>query len=168
MIRVTAGTQVGLFNRTYDVSGVRDPDQLQADLVTQCAGTFNRPVRPQVAVERVEGKAVITVFIPELAPTEKPLFLTSLGLPRGAFRRVGPTDQEGTDDDLIALFQGHNVEPYDGSVLRDADVGDFDPEAIRVYRLHLRAMVDGGQLTYTIPAMPNHPDQKYAVPGQPE
>lgn len=35
-------------------------------------------------------------------------------------------------------------------------------------KLHLGAMVDGGQLTYTIPAMPNHPDQKYAVPGLPE
>jgi ATP-dependent DNA helicase RecG len=95
---------------------------------------LNHPIRPQITVERLEGQAVLVVFVPELAPTEKPLFLKSLGLPRGAFRRVGPTDQEGTDDDLIALYQGHQVDTYDGAVLKDADASDLDPEAIRLYR----------------------------------
>jgi ATP-dependent DNA helicase RecG len=134
LLGVTPSTQMGLFSRQYDVTGVLTPDKLQADLATQCATTLNRPLRPQITVETLEGKSVLVVFVPELAPAEKPVFLKSLGLPRGAFRRVGSTDQEGTDDDLIALYQGHQTESYDGSVLRDADLADIDPEAVRVYR----------------------------------
>jgi ATP-dependent DNA helicase RecG len=145
-----ASTQLGLFTRAYDVMGVADPDQLQADLASQCASAFNRPVRPQISVETVEGKTVLVVFVPELAATEKPLFLKALGLPRGAYRRVGPTDQEGTDDDLIALYQGHQVDTYDGSVLRDADLTDIDAEALRVYReLRREANPMAEELTWT-------------------
>lgn len=134
LLGVAASHQLGLFGRDYEVCGVPDPDRLQSDLATQCATAFNRPIRPVVTVERLEDKPVLVVFVAELAPTEKPLFLKALGLPRGAFRRIGPTDQEGTDDDLIALFQGHQVDTYDGSTVRDATLRDIDPEAIRLYR----------------------------------
>ena len=95
---------------------------------------------------------MLAVFIPELAPTEKPLFLKSLGLPRGAFRRVGSTDQEGTDDDLIALYQGHQGDSYDGSVIRDGDLRDIDADAVRAYR-ELRAVANpvAEELTWTDP-----------------
>ncbi|MCB9740073.1 MAG: putative DNA binding domain-containing protein [Deltaproteobacteria bacterium] len=134
LLGVVPSTQLGLFGRTYEVEGVREPDKLQSDLASQCASAFNRPVRPQIAVEEVEGKPVLVVFVAESAPTEKPLYLTKLGLPRGAFRRVGPTDQEGTEDDLVALYQGHQQDTYDAAVLADADLDDLDSEAIRVYR----------------------------------
>ncbi len=31
-------------------------------------------------------------------------------------------------------------------------------------RLHLQPMLNAGELLYTIPQMPNHPDQKYTLP----
>ncbi len=138
LLGVAASSQGQLFGRSYDVPGVLEPDKLQSDLASQCATSFNRPIRPVVTVDRLNDRTVIAVYVPELAPTEKPLFLRNLGLPRGAFRRVGPTDQEGTEDDLIVLYQGHQVDTYDASVVNDADLSDIDPEAIRAYR-ELRA-----------------------------
>ncbi len=138
VLGVVPSAEPTLFSRGYDVVGVPGPDQAQSDLASQCASSFNRPVRPQVAVEQIDGKAVLVVFVPELSPSEKPLYLKALGLPRGAFRRIGSTDQEGTEDDLIALYQGHQVDTYDGAVQRDADLSDIDPEAVRLYR-ELRA-----------------------------
>jgi hypothetical protein len=35
-------------------------------------------------------------------------------------------------------------------------------------RDHLKPMVDAGTLRYTIPAMPNHPNQAYAAPSEEE
>jgi len=52
---------------------------------------FNRPLRPRVAVETLQGKTVLVVEVQEATPTDKPLFLTRLGLPRGAFRGIGST-----------------------------------------------------------------------------
>ena len=139
LLGVTPSTQLHLFGRHYLVTGIVEPDKLQADLASQCATTFNRPVRPQISVEAVEGMTVLVVFVPEMAPTDKPVFLKSLGLPRGAFRRIGSSDHEGTDDDLIALYQGHQVDSHDGAILRDAVLADLDPDAIRVYRELRRA-----------------------------
>ncbi len=139
-----------LFGYTYEVCGVADPDKIQSELVTQCAATLNRPIRPQVSVERLNGKTVVIAYIPESSPTDKPVYITSLGLPRGAFRRVGPTDQEGTDDDLIALYSGHQIDTYDASVISDADMSDIDLNAINDYRqMRNRANPDAEELNWS-------------------
>jgi ATP-dependent DNA helicase RecG len=154
LLGVTSKEPSGLAPRGYDVVGVSDPDKLQADLATQCAGALNRAVRPHMVVESLEGKTVIVVWVLEAAAAEKPIYLTALGLPRGAFRRVGSTDQHGTEDDLIALYQGHDVETYDGTVVRDGDLSDLDPEAIRVYReLRKEANPVAEELTWADPEM---------------
>lgn len=129
-----------LFNHTYRVVGVAQPDKLQADLASQCASVFNRPLRPRVSVEALQGRTVLVVEVPEAAPTDKPLYLTKLGLPRGAFRRIGSTDQACSEDDLIALYAGHQRDTYDGAVLADADMDDIDPAALDDYRQQRRAI----------------------------
>lgn len=140
------------FGNAYLVEGIDNPDKLQSDLVSQCASVFNRPVRPRVSVEPLQGKTVVAVYIPEAPATDKPVFMTRLGLPRGAFRRVGPTDQEGTEDDLIALYAGHQADTYDGAVLADADLSDIDPQAIDEYR-QLRRQInpDAEELAWSSP-----------------
>lgn len=123
-----------LFGTTYRVAGVESPDKLQSELASQCASMLNRPVRPRISVEELRGKTVLVVFVPEAAPAEKPIFLQRLGLPRGAYRRVGSTDQEGSEDDLVALYAGHQLDTFDGAVLPDADMADIDPAAVQEYR----------------------------------
>lgn len=150
LLGVRATDQLELAARAYEVVGVADPEKLQGDLASQCACAFNRPIRPQIAVDSLEGKSVLVVCVPELAPAEKPLFLTALGLPRGALRRVGATDQHGTEDDLIALYQGHQGDAYDAAVVGDAELADLDPEAVRLYReLRREANPDAEELTWT-------------------
>lgn len=68
-----------LFGTAYDVVGVSNPDKLQSDLASQCASVFNRPLRPRVSVESLQGKAVIVVYVPEAAPTDKPIYLSNRG-----------------------------------------------------------------------------------------
>ncbi|HUD32737.1 MAG TPA: RNA-binding domain-containing protein [Variovorax sp.] len=123
-----------LFGTAYEVVGVNNPDKLQSDLASQCASVFNRPLRPRVSVESIQGKTVIAVYVPEAAPTDKPIYLSNLGLPRGAFRRVGSTDQEGSEDDLITLYAGHQTDTFDGAVLADTDLSDIDADAVEDYR----------------------------------
>lgn len=138
-----------LFNNAYVVEGVGNPDKIQSDLASQCASVFNRPVRPRVSVESMNGRAVVVVYVPEAAPTDKPIYLLNLGLPRGAYRRVGPTDQEGSEDDLIALYAGHQVDTFDGALLPDADLDDIDSAALDDYR-QLRRLInpDAEELTW--------------------
>ena len=119
---------------TYKIVGVPDADKVQADLATQCRQAFNRPIRPEVFVENRDGKKIVVAYIAEAQPNEKPIFIEARGLPKGAFRRIGSTDQKCTEDDLAAFYQAQPHASFDETVVPEADLSDFDPDAIREYR----------------------------------
>lgn len=134
-------TQDQLFDVGYQATGVANPEKVQADLASQCASMLSKPVRPEIGVEKVGDASVVVAFIPEAAPTDKPVYITSKGLPKGAFRRIGPADHACTEDDLIVLYEGHRAETYDTTIITDGTPADIDPAAIDEYRT-LRAKVN--------------------------
>lgn len=119
----------------YRAAGLPDPDKVQRDLATQCAGMLSVTLRPEMQTEVVEGHTVLVVYVAEADVTQKPVYLKATGLPRGAYRRIGSTDQHCVDEDLWVL-RGESQPSHgpDASVLPDARPDDFDPAAIAVYR----------------------------------
>jgi len=63
------------------------------------------------------------------------------GLPGGAWRRIGTTDQRCTEEDLSIFYSGRDNDPYDARILQHATINDLDPDAIEHYR-RLRAKVN--------------------------
>ena len=119
----------------YRPEGVPDPDKLQQDLATQCVSMLSFPLRPEIAVERIDGKTLVVVQVAEVDHGHKPVYLKATGLPRGAYRRIGSTDQRCTDEDLWVL-RG-DTRPRTGpdqGILTDARRDDFDPAALAEYR----------------------------------
>lgn len=128
----------------YWVAGLPDPDKLQRDLASQCASTLNVVVRPEMRVEMVDGRAVLVVFVPESDVSQKPVYLKATGLPRGAYRRIGSTDQHCVDEDIWVL-RGE-TQPQTGPdmiVIQEASRDDIDPHAVAEYR-RLRAKANPG------------------------
>lgn len=119
----------------YHAAGLPDPDKVQRDLSTQCASMLNFALRPEMQPEVVNGKTVLVVYVAEADVTQKPVYLKATGLPRGAYRRIGSTDQHCVDEDLWVLRgESQPLHGPDLSVLSDARVDDFDPAAIAAYR----------------------------------
>ena len=118
----------------YSASGVNDPDKISSDLASACATTFSQPVRISITPELVGDSVVLRVDVPELPSGQKPVYFKSQGLPRGAFRRVGPTDVRCAEADLFAFFQGKDQESFDFRVPKDAYWDDIDPAALAAYR----------------------------------
>jgi ATP-dependent DNA helicase RecG len=118
----------------YQMVGINDPDKIQCDLVNQCTESFNLPIRPQIEVFTAEGRTLLAVFVPESPPQEKPIYLKKMGLPKGAFRRIGSTDVKLSDRDLEMFYQRRSYRDYDDSPVPEADWADFEPEAIAEYR----------------------------------
>lgn len=125
----------------YEVLGVQNPDKLLQDIASGCTQRFNLPVRPRTITESFEGKTVIIVEVDELSPAQKPLFFQSQGLPRGAWRRIGSTDQRCTEDDLVVFYGSRQGDSYDLTLMKNAEMEDLDPEAIAHYR-QLRAKIN--------------------------
>ncbi|MDS4026945.1 MAG: ATP-binding protein [Candidatus Contendobacter sp.] len=134
----------------YEVEGVVHPDKITTDIATQCRNTFNIPWRVDISTENVQGKNVVVVFVPEAQPQDKPVFLKSQGLPRGAFRRVGSTDQHCAEDDLAVFHQGRQQESFDAGIVADATFEDFSPDAIADYRkFRAEANLDAEELRWS-------------------
>ncbi len=119
---------------SYEAEGIANPDKLSANIASQCASVFNTPLRPDISTEVLDGKAVIVVFVSEASPQDKPVYFKATGLPKGAFRRIGSTDQRCTDDDIEALYQSRQRESFDVGIVQDAGLEDLDESAIADYR----------------------------------
>ena len=119
----------------YEVVGLNDPDKIQTDLASQCSDRFNIAIRPRIWKVSSGGKNVIIAEIPEAQTTEKPVFFKNKGLPKGAFRRIGSSDQTCTEDDISVLYQGRGHKAYEDAVLEDMSIElDFSEEALQSYR----------------------------------
>jgi len=121
--------------RKYCVVGVDNPDKLQRDIADQCATRFNKILRPEFVVGTLENKTVIGIFMPEVPAGDKPIFFKKVGLPKGAYRRIGSTNQKCSDDDLQVLYQQGLRRSYDETVVPDSLLTDLDEEAINEYRV---------------------------------
>lgn len=141
-----AESDISLFP-TYQVVGVENPNKLQKDLATQCADLFNIPVRPRISIEEISGLNVLLVEIPELPSEQKPLYFKKQGLPQGAFRRIGTTDQRCTEDDLFFFYGKEDA--FDSSIIKESSLDDISFEALELYR-NLRSKVNSAaeELTY--------------------
>ena len=131
----------------YKVIGVSDPDKFQRDFATQCAGMFNFPIRPEVYVEKLNNKTIIKIWVDELPQRQKPVYFKSDGLPTGALRRIGSTDQHCTEDDLPVFYQDSTS--FDQAPVKGISLTDIDENAIKRYRF-LREKVNPAaeELTY--------------------
>jgi ATP-dependent DNA helicase RecG len=132
----------------YTVTGVDEPDKIQSDLSSQCASVFNTVVRPEMEVEKLSnGNLAIKVFIPELPDAQKPLYFNNQNLPKGAFRRIGSSDQRCTDDDLFIFF--NNEDSFDSSIIKESSIDDISEDALSIYRkLRERVNPAAEELTY--------------------
>jgi ATP-dependent DNA helicase RecG len=131
----------------YKIRGVTDPDKFQRDFATQYAGMFNLPIRPEVTVEKIHDKNVVKIWINELPARQKPAYFRADGLPVGALRRIGSTDQHCTDDDMHVFYQDSTS--YDQTPVTGISIAYVDENAIKRYRV-LREKVNPSaeELTY--------------------
>jgi ATP-dependent DNA helicase RecG len=118
----------------YEVVGVPDPNRLQGDLASKRRDMFNVPIRPQIEVEQHDGKNVVVAYVPEAQPHEKPVYIKSKGLPRGAFRRIGSTDQHCTVEDVELFYQLRDHRTFDETPVPETTAEAFDPQAMAEYR----------------------------------
>ena len=124
----------------YRVCGVDDPDRLLNDLHSKCTGQLNRPVRIRAQTYSHQSKTVLCVYVPEAQATDKPIYLVSRGLPKGAYRRGPAGDYQCTDRDLASIYQQQQGQEYDNAIIGDADMDDLNYERVDEYR-HERAKI---------------------------
>ena len=131
----------------YEPENIANPGEIQTDIANQCASVFNVRIRPQIEAEVIDGKTVIVLKIDEAPDALKPIYFKKRGLPQGAYRRIGPSDQKCTEDDMPVFYS--SAESFDCTLVKGSSLEDIDENAVSYYR-RLRAKVNPNaeELTY--------------------
>ena len=130
----------------YEPENIENTDKVQSDFVAMCNSMFNVRIRPIINVEEYLGKNVIVVKIEELPESQKPAYFAKRGLPEGAFRRIGPSDEKCSEEDMYLFYQ--SADTYDSCIVDDADLDDIDENALNFYRkLRKEVNPDAEELT---------------------
>ena len=130
----------------YEPENIENTDKIQSDFVAMCNSMFNVRIRPIINVEEYLGKTVIVVKIEELPESQKPAYFAKRGLPEGAFRRIGPSDEKCSEEDMYLFYQ--SADTYDSCIVDDADLDDIDENALNFYRkLRKEVNPDAEELT---------------------
>ena len=130
----------------YEPENIENTDKIQSDFVAMCNSMFNVRIRPIINVEEYLGKTVVVVKIEELPESQKPAYFAKRGLPEGAFRRIGPSDEKCSEEDMYLFYQ--SADTYDSCIVDDADLDDIDENALNFYRkLRKEVNPDAEELT---------------------
>ena len=130
----------------YAPENIENTDKIQSDFVAMCNSMFNVRIRPIINVEEYQGKMVIVAKIEELPESQKPAYFAKRGLPEGAFRRIGPSDEKCSEEDMYLFYQ--SADTYDSCIVDDADLDDIDENALNFYRkLRKEVNPDAEELT---------------------
>ena len=130
----------------YEPENIENTDKVQSDFVAMCNSMFNVRIRPIINVEEYLGKTVIVVKIEELPESQKPAYFAKRGLPEGAFRRIGSSDEKCSEEDMYLFYQ--SADTYDSCIVDDADLDDIDENALNFYRkLRKEVNPDAEELT---------------------
>ena len=116
----------------YEPENIENSDKIQSDFVAMCNSVFNIHIRPIIQVEEYQGKTVVVVKIEELPVSQKPVYFAKRGLPDGAFRRIGPSDEKCSEEDMYLFYQ--SADTCDSCVVDDTDLDDIDENALGFYR----------------------------------
>ena len=125
--------------RQYVAVGVEDPDKIQSEFATKCASELSVPLRPHLISEQIDGAVVVAGYVGSASVNDKPVFITSMGLPKGAFIRSGPSDQRCTEEEIARFFQEREQHAFDASLISDARMSELDSKLISDYRDALTA-----------------------------
>ena len=68
----------------YLITGIRDPDQLQQNIASQCSEFFSVPIRPIIKTIPHPQGTVLLVYISEAIIHEKPIYIKKQGIDDGS------------------------------------------------------------------------------------
>lgn len=112
------------------VSGF-DAMRMRDALAQYCADKLNPRIVPIVEIRMFEGAQVVTAFIPELRPKDKPCFVAASGRYGGSYVRIGDGDRRLSSYEVDRLMEEHEQPRYDGRIVPDATLDDLDSQLVQ-------------------------------------
>lgn len=106
-----------------------NPKKMQDALATACT-KMTPPVRPDIAIQELDGTPILVAEIPELAPVDKPCYITARGLYASSYIRTGDGDHRLSNYEIDRLLEERRQPRFDITVVPEATMDDFDSDLV--------------------------------------
>jgi ATP-dependent DNA helicase RecG len=122
----------------FEIVGLLDVARIQHDLASGLRDVLNVPisarVEPVVVPVTGQERVILNVYVAEALSYQKPVYIRSLGLDKGCYKRVGGQDMPCTEDDLARFYQDRALISPDILPVPLARRNELDPAEIRAFR----------------------------------
>lgn len=85
----------------YQVCGVYDPQDIQHKISEQCK-QMNPKVRTVMTTCEIDGKVVVSVEVPSMEISQRPVFYKGVGRIKGSYIRVGDADEPMSEYEIYS------------------------------------------------------------------
>lgn len=116
----------------FSETGVYDAHDLQKKICEQCK-EMEPPVRPLLNAFEIDGKVFVTAEIPGLDVTRRPCFYKGKGRLKGAYIRIGDSDEPMTEYEIYSYEAFRERHQDDIRIVDRADAAAMDLDAIQNY-----------------------------------
>ncbi len=124
--------------RNFEAVGVGDFQRLQEEVTSVASDQMEPALRPQFTVDEINGETVAAMEVEEVPAAQKPCFYRTVGLPRGAYIRVGNTNRPMTEYEVFGYQSGRGQPRNDEELVPDATLDDLNTEALDYYLSQIR------------------------------
>ena len=125
-------------NQGFEIVGVGDAHRLQEEVSHLASADMEPVLRPDFAVEDLDGKIVVAAEIAEVPADQKPCYYRPAGLQKGAYIRVGNTNRQMTDYEIFGYTSNRKQPDFDVQPVEDATLDDLDRNRLESYLSELR------------------------------
>ena len=108
-----------------------DAKRIFDSMATLCADKMTPPVRPDMRIAQFEGAAVVVAEIMEMAPVDKPCYVTDRGMYKGSFIRTGDGDRHLSQYEIDRLVEAGLQPHHDIDVVEEALPEDLRPDLVQ-------------------------------------
>ncbi|NOT57435.1 MAG: transcriptional regulator [Deltaproteobacteria bacterium] len=125
--------------KDFSIVGVGNAQRLQEELIHLASAEMEPALRPQFAVDEINGETVIAVEIEEIAANQKPCFYRPAGLSSGAYIRSGNTNRQMTEYEVFGYLSSRGQPKHDEDLVANAAFTDLDPVLLGKYLSQLQS-----------------------------
>lgn len=123
--------------RDFAIVGVEDPAQIESQLAAVCSD-LEPPVRTEICTVQIDGRSVVTSYIPPTPRDQRPCYRRNLGPYAGSRIRVADGDRKFTDYEVSVLLANRTEPRHDTSVVLGADLADLNTDLLGAFLRRVR------------------------------
>jgi ATP-dependent DNA helicase RecG len=117
-------------DKKLEVIGVENVADLQEKMTNLSAGDMNTILRLKYHSLKMDGKAILAIYVPKCENQLKPYYIKEIGLPNGAYVRDGNTDRKMTEEEMKNYVRNAQGDDFDGKCAKDISREELSLEKI--------------------------------------